>query len=53
MDIRVAGENALIVYLGNTVCPETLSRVRLLVHALEQECSQLIIDLLPFRGGGL
>lgn len=47
MDIRSAGENALIVYLGNSINRDTLARVRLLVNGLEKRFPHEIIDLIP------
>ena len=47
MDIRTAGENAVIVYLGNSINPDTLASVRHLVNALERRFQREIIDLIP------
>lgn len=47
MDIRSAGENAVIVYLGHTINPDTLGKVRQLVACLERRFDQEIIDLIP------
>ena len=47
MDIRVAGENALIVYLEGGVNPATLDRVRRLTAALESRFPLEVVDLNP------
>jgi len=47
MKIAVAGENALIVYFGETASPETSAKVQQAVTILEAELGEKLIDLVP------
>ena len=50
MEIRAAGENALIIRLGDTIDPQLLAKVRQLTVALEQHLGELLVDLIPAYG---
>ena len=47
MEIRVAGENAVIVYFGHSVNQETLHNVQRFCQAVEQLLGRKLIDLIP------
>ena len=47
MDIRIAGENALVVYLGEGIDPALLSQVQQLEAAVEASLGEVIVDLIP------
>lgn len=47
MLIHTAGENALIVYLGDAPGPEVAARVQALVSALPAALGERLIDLIP------
>ena len=47
MKIRSAGENALIVYLGEHIDPTTAARVRRLCQYLEGSLADVVVDLIP------
>ena len=47
MKIRSAGENALIVYLGENIDPATAARVHRLCQYLEGPLADVVVDLIP------
>lgn len=47
MEIRVAGENALIVYFGHSVSENYLRNVQRFCEAVEQLLGRKLIDLIP------
>ncbi|MFA5631765.1 MAG: 5-oxoprolinase subunit PxpB [Porticoccaceae bacterium] len=47
MEIRNAGENAIILYFGAVPGPETLAQVRRAVALLEREDALPLLDLIP------
>jgi len=47
MEIRIASENAIILYLGDEVNPETLARVRMARDQIQQQLEDFIIDMIP------
>ena len=47
MQIEVAGENALIVYFGETTDPSVSAKVQQAVSLLESELADKLIDLVP------
>ena len=47
MELHCAGENALIVYLGNETSPEVAARVQSACTAIESALGQDLIDLVP------
>lgn len=47
MQIEVAGENALIVYFGETTDPSVSTKVQQAVSLLESELADKLIDLVP------
>lgn len=46
-DIRIAGENSLIIYLGDVIEPATANRVAALAQAMRRALGQQLIDLIP------
>lgn len=47
MQIEVAGENALIVYFGETANPQVSARVQQAVDSLTQTMGDALVDLVP------
>ncbi|WP_255487289.1 5-oxoprolinase subunit PxpB [Oceanospirillum sediminis] len=47
LDIRVAGENALIIYFGEQTSPEVSARVQQAVSVLQNELADELIDMVP------
>lgn len=47
MKIRVVGEDALMLYLGERASEETLARVRAACDALEEHLGDVLVDLVP------
>ena len=47
MKINIAGENALIIYLGDQLNPATAAKVQHATHAIEAALGPLLIDLIP------
>lgn len=47
LDIRVAGENALIIYFGDKTSPEVSARVQQAVDVLHNELGDKLIDMVP------
>lgn len=45
--LRVVGENALMLYLGDAADAQTLARVQAAVNAIEQALSSELVDLIP------
>src|SRR5690606_10986991 len=40
-------ENALVIYFGETINPDTLARVRQAVTIIESELGEYLVDLIP------
>jgi KipI family sensor histidine kinase inhibitor len=47
MELHSAGENALILYLGNEASPEVAARVQSACSAIESALGQDLVDLVP------
>ena len=47
MKLHVAGENALILYLGEETSPEVSAQVQQAARAVEQALGQDLVDLVP------
>ncbi|MEH6590943.1 MAG: 5-oxoprolinase subunit PxpB [Halioglobus sp.] len=47
MKLHTAGENALILYLGDETSPEVSARVQAAAQAIEEALGQHLIDLVP------
>ncbi len=47
MELQSAGENALILYLGDQACPEVAARVQAASAAIEAALGDDLIDLVP------
>ena len=47
MRLRIAGENTLLLYLGDRVSTETVTKVQAAVTAIEQRLADDIVDLIP------
>ena len=47
MRIEVAGENALIVYMGDTLSPCVADRVRFLDQQLRKRLADQLVDTVP------
>lgn len=47
MELQSAGENALILYLGDEACPEVAARVQAASAAIETALGDDLIDLVP------
>lgn len=47
MNIKVAGENALIIYFGEKTDPATSAKVQQAVTILEKELAEQLIDMVP------
>jgi len=47
MKVTVAGENSLIIYLGQEVCPSVSAKVQRAVDLLESALAPVLIDLVP------
>lgn len=47
MELHSAGENALIIYLGQETSPETAARVQAASNAIEPALGEDLIDLIP------
>jgi KipI family sensor histidine kinase inhibitor len=47
MELHSAGENALILYLGNEASPEVAARVQSACTAIESALGQHLVDLVP------
>jgi KipI family sensor histidine kinase inhibitor len=47
LDIKVAGENAIIIYLGNQIAEKVVEDITFFTALLKQELGNVIIDIVP------
>jgi KipI family sensor histidine kinase inhibitor len=47
MQIKIASENAVIIYLGDDISPETLSLVRMARDKIRLQLRDFVIDMIP------
>jgi len=47
LDIKVAGENAIIIYLGNQIAEQQVEEITFFTALLKQELGSVIIDIVP------